>query len=337
MKKTLFYLSGLWMAAAFGYALYESFNETGLYAALLGWQLETFGSAELKLTTLATGIIYGLPALITMTLTRSAAQQRTPDPVAGQRNAAIVFLTVAVLLVVAGIVGYAVNMNYTARQQSEPVANATATAQRVVPVNLDASAAVPSMDGADGVAVTGWLRRDAQYGLEEKGYGGKKTVYCPLVNRRWKASEQVRIFLRADPSKPIALSRAGGGGGGGGPSGMKLPKGFVAVDFETPEPVEVTIEGTTRPGGLPDYVVSFFKKQGVTPASDYVLLEAQPFYDTPRRSGWDQFAETSYLLTYIALPLAFFFGVFGVVSVVRWRKLFAQRQAAEGFNRGDGF
>lgn len=318
MKKILFYLAALWVAAAFAYAFYEQFNETGLYAKLLGWQLETFGSAGIKLTTLGAGVIYGLPGLVTMSLTRSAAR-RPPDPVAGQRNAAIVFLVAGVLLIIAGIGGYVISMNHAARRSATVE---TAPAPRLVSVDLDAATAFPPAGGADGVSVTGWLRRDAQYGLEEKGYAGKKTVFCPFVNARWDDSEPVKIFLRADPTAPIALSRAGGS-----PKGMKLPKGFVAVDFEAPTPLQVTIEGTTRPGGLPDYAASFFKKQGVKIAGDYVVLEAKPFFDTPRRSEWEKFAETSYLLTYLALPLALIFCLLSIISFVRWRKLLAQHQA----------
>lgn len=322
MRRTLYYLSVLWVTAAFAYAIYERFAEVGLFARLLGWQLETFGSAPLMLTTLVAGIIYGSPGIITMSFTRSA--KRPPDPVAGQRNAAIVFLLVAVICILAGVAGYVIYTAHAARQ-SATVAPAAAPAPRLVSVDLDAAAGFPNAERADGVAVTGWLRRDAQYALEEKGYGGKKTVFCPFVNGRWNASEPVRVFLRADPSAPIALSRAGGPP----PAGMKLPKGFVAVDFAPPTPVQVTIEGTTRPGGLPDYAVSFFKKEGVKPAGDYVVLDAKPFFDTPGRSEWEKFAETSYLLTYLAVPLGLVFGLLSVVSLVRWRKLLAQRQAEQ--------
>lgn len=317
MRKLLFYLSVLWAVAAFAYAFYERSAEAGLYAKLLGWQLETFGSAELNLTTLGTGVIYGLPGLITMSLTRPAA--RPHDPVAGQRNAAVLLLAFGAALILAGVGGYVISATHAARQSAE---GETARAPRLVSVDLDAADGIPPAGGADGVSVTGWLRRDAQYALEEKGYVGKKTVFCPLVGQRWKASDPVKVFLRADPSAPIALQRVGVA-----PGGMKLPKGFVGVDFTAPTPLRVTIEGTVRPGGLPDYASSSFGKQGVKAAGDYVVLEAKPFFEGGGRSEWEKFAMTSHLLTYLTLPLGLFSCLLSLVPFARWRKLSARRQA----------
>ena len=312
VKKLLFYVSLLWVIAAFAYAFYEQSTEAGLYAKLLGWQLETFGSAGIKLTTLGAGIIYGLPGLIILSLTRSAP--RPPDPVAGQRNAAILLLAFGLLLILVGIGAYVLNMTHTPRSSAE---GESASAPRLVSVDLDSAAGIPPADGADGVAVTGWLRRDAQYMLEEKGYVSKKTIFCPFVGARWSASEPVKVFLRADPTAPIAVNRPAGGGT---PAGFKLPKGFVPVDFAAQTPLRVTIEGLVRPGRLPDYVAASFSKEGVKVAGDYVVLEAKPFFEGGVRSEWDKFAETSYLLTYLTVPLGVMFCLLSLIPFVRWRK-----------------
>ena len=190
-------------------------------------------------------------------------------------------------------------------------------APELLSVDLSTESRVLQPAGADGVSVTGWLRRDAQYGLEEKGYVGKETVFCPFVGERWKISDPVTVVLRADPEAPIALNRPGPDR----PGGFKLPKGFVPVDFAPATPLQVTIEGTVRPRTLPDYVVSSLSKRGVKLASDYVVLEAKPFFATVGRSDWEKFAMTSHYLTYIAVPLGLFFCVFSLVPFFRWRRV----------------
>lgn len=316
VKKLLFYLSAVWVTAAFAYAFYEKFNEAGLYARLLGWQLETFGRAYITPTLLCVCLIYGSPGLIGLSLTRSA--KTPPDPAAGQRNAAILLLSFGLLLILAGIGGYLIHLNYAAHQ-----GEAGEAAARLVPVDLDTQTSPLSAGGADGLSVTGWLRRDVAYTLEEKGAAaGKKTVFCPFVGTRWTPSEPVKVFLRADPSAPIALHRPAVGSR---PEGMRLPKGFVQVDFATATPLQATIEGTLRPGALPDYVTSSFNKQGIKAASDYMVLDARPFYDGPRRSEWDRFAMTSYLLTYITVPLGILIGLLSLIPFSRWRRIRAQQ------------
>jgi len=318
MRKVLFVLSLLWLGAAFAYAFYEQSAEAGVYARLLGWQLETFGRADINLTMFGAGLIYGLPGLITLSLTRSAAGRRPPDPVAGQRNAAVLLLVFGVIIILVGIGAYGLYLSYGGRQSTT---SETDRAPELVTVDLDTQSRVSQPVGADGVSVTGWLRRDAQYALEEKGYVGKETVFCPFVGARWNIAEPVAVVLRADPSAPIALNRVGAAGPSGG---LKLPKGFVPVDFAPATPLRVTIEGTVRPGGLPDYAVSSFSKQGIKLASDYVVLQAKPFFATLGRSEWEKFVMTSYLLTYLALPIGLFFCLLSLIPFLRWRKLKAE-------------
>ena len=318
MRKILFALALLWIGAAFAYAFYEQSTEAGLYAKLLGWQLEKFGRADINLTMFGAAVIYGLPGMITLSLTRHAGGRRPPDPVAGQRNAAVVLLAFGIISILVGIGAYVLYLSYGARQSTT---SETDRAPQLVSTDLNADSRVSQRSGADGVSVTGWLRRDVQYALEEKGPVGKETVFCPFVGERWKISEPVAVVLRADPEKPIALNRVGPAGPQGG---VQLPKGFVAVDFAPAVPLRVTIEGTVRPGGLPEYVVSAFSKQGVKLANDYVVLEAKPFFATVGRSEWEKFTMTSYYLTYIAVPLGLFFCLFSLIAFVRWSRLKAQ-------------
>lgn len=286
-----------------------------MYARLLGWQLETFGRAYVTPTVVGVCLLYGSPGFIGLSLTKSA--KTPPDPFAGQRNAAILLLSFGLLLILAGIGGYVIHLNYMAHPGA-----ADETAARLISIDLDTAPAPVSASGADGVSVTGWVRRDATYILEEKGASaGKKTLFCPFVGARWNPSEPVKLFLRADPSAPIALHRLAVGSP---PAGMKLPKGFVVVDFNASTPLQATIEGTPRPGALPDYVISALGKQGIKAAADYVVLEAKPFYDGPRHSEWDRFAMTSYLLTYITVPLGIFLCLLSLIPFMRWRKLRAQ-------------
>ena len=318
MRKLLFVLALLWFLAAFAYAFYERTAEAGLYARLLGWQLEKLGTADINLTTFGTAVIYGLPGLITLSLTRPARGQQPPDPAAGPRNATLVFLAFGFILILVGIGAYVLHLSYVGRQDTT---SESQRAPELASVDLNTESRVSQPGGADGVSVTGWLRRDVQYGLEEKGPVEKETVFCPFVGERWKISDPVTVVLRADPEAPIALNRTGPVGP---PGGFKLPKGFGRVDFGPATPLQVTIEGTVRPRSLPDYVVSSLSKQGVKLASDYVVLEAKPFFATVGRSEWEKFAMTSYYLTYIAVPLGLFSFLFSVISFVRWRKLKAQ-------------
>ena len=318
MRKLLFVLALLWFLAAFAYAFYERTAESGLYATLLGWQLEKFGRADINLTTFGTAVIYGLPGLITLSLTRPARGPQPPDPAAGPRNAALVFVAFGFILILVGIGAFLLHLSYVARQDTT---SESQRAPELASVDLNTASRVSQPAGADGVSVTGWLRRDVQYGLEEKGPIGKETVFCPFVGERWKISDPVTVVLRTDPEAPIALNRTGPVAG---PGGFKLPKGFAPVDFGPGTPLQVTIEGTVRPRALPDYVVSSLSKQGVKLASDYVVLEAKPFFATVGRSEWEKFAMTSHYLTYIAVPLGLFFCLFSVISFVRWRRLKAE-------------
>lgn len=320
MRKILFFLALLWVGAALAYAIYERSAEAGLYAKLLGWQLETFGRADINLTTVGTIVIYGLPGLITLSLTRSAGGRRPPDAVAGQRNATVVLLAFGVVIILIGIGAFVLHLSYAALQSTT---SERARAPELVSVDLDTESRVSQPVSADGVAVTGWLRRDAQYALEEKGYVGKETVFCPFVGGRWNISEPVGVVLRADPSAPIALNQPGMVGS---PGGMKLPKGFGQVDFAPATPLRVTIEGTVRRGGLPDYAVSSFSKQGVKLANNYVVLEAKPFFATVGPSEWEKFAMTSHYLTFFAVPLGLFFCLLSLIPFVRWRKLKAEHR-----------
>lgn len=316
MKKIIYYLSALWIAAAFAYALYENFTEAGLYAKLLSWQLETFGSASVKVTTVIASLIYGAPGIIGLSMTRSA--RTPPDPIAAQRNTGILLLAFGLIIILAGIGGYFISVTYASRQNTS---SESASAPKLVSVDLDNAIEIPSTDGAEGASVTGWLRRDETYLLEEKGYGNKKTVFCPIVGARWKPSEPVKVFLRADPATPIALYRPPVSNL---PDGRKFPKGFVQIDFNTQTPLQSTIEGTLHPGKLPDYVSSFFNKEGIKVADDHVVLEAKPFYDGPRQSEWEKFAMTSHLLTYIAVPLGLVICLMSLIPFARWRKLQSQ-------------
>ncbi len=315
MRKILFFLALLWVGAALAFAVYERSAEVGLYAKLLGWQLETFGRADINLTMFGTAVIYGLPGLITLSLTRHAGARRPPDPVAGQRKATIVLLAFGIVIIIIGIGAFVLHLSYEARQSTT---SERGRAPELVSIDLDTESRVSQPVGADGVAVTGWLRRDAQYALEEKGYVGKKTVFCPFVGARWNISEPVGVVLRANPSAPIALNWPGVAGS---PGGLKLPKGFVPVDFAPDTPLRVTIEGTVVRGGLPDYAVSSFSKHGVKLANNYVVLEAKPFFATVGPSEWEKFAMTSHWLTYFAVPLGLFFCLFSLIPFVRWLKL----------------
>jgi len=313
MKKIIFYLSAFWIAAAFAYALYEKFNEAGLFALLLSWQLENFGQASINITVVITSLIYGAPGFIGLSMTRSAST--TPDPVVAQRNTGILLLVFGFIVILVGISGYLINVAYTSGQSTT---DETVGAPRLVSVDLDNSTEIPPTSGAEGASVTGWLRRNETYLLEEKGYSAKKTVFCPLVGAMWKPSDPVKIIVRADPATPIAVYRPPVSNL---PEGRKLPKGFVQVDFNAQTPLQSTIEGTLHPGKLPDYVAAFFSKAGVKVADDYVVLEAKPFYDGPRRSEWEKFAMTSYLLTYIAVPLGAVICLLSLIPFARWRKL----------------
>jgi hypothetical protein len=227
-----------------------------------------------------------------------------------------VFVAFGVVLILVGIGAFVLHLSYVARPDTT---SESQRAPELAVVDLNTEPRVSQPVGADGVSVTGWLRRDVQYGLEEKGYVGKETVFCPFVGERWKISDPVTVVLRADPEAPIALNRPVDR-----PGGFKLPKGFVPVDFAPSTPLQVTIEGTVRPRALPDYAVSAFSKQGVKLASDYVVLEAKPFFATVGRSEWEKFAMTSHLLTYIAVPLGLFFCLFSLVPFFRWRRLNAE-------------
>ena len=319
MRKLLFVLALMWVIAAFAYAFYERTAEAGLYSSLLGWQLEKFGKADINLTTFGTAVIYGLPGLITLSLTRPARGPQPPDPAAGPRNAALVFVAFGFILILVGIGAFLLHLSYASRQ--ETTTSESQRAPKLAPVDLNTQSTISQPAGSDGVSVTGWLRRDVQYGLEEKGPIGKETVFCPFVGERWKISEPVMVVLRTDPEAPIALNRTGPVNA---PGGFKLPKAFVPVDFGPATPIQVTIEGTVRPRALPDYVVSSLSKQGVKLTSDYVVLEAKPFFATVGRSEWEKFAMTSHWLTYIAVPLGLLICLFSLIPFFRWRRLKAQ-------------
>ena len=159
-------------------------------------------------------------------------------------------------------------------------------------------------DSARGQAPTasldGWLRRDAQYGSKRRATSVKDRL-LPFRLARWKASDPVRVFLRADPSAPIALSRPAAATP---PRAMKLPKGFCPVGYFAPSDglCRVTIEGRHDPAAARLRRLVFAGPQGVKMAGDYVVLEASPSSKWPP-VGVGEIRRNGYLLTYLAVPI----------------------------------
>ena len=154
MRKSCFF-SLLWVGAAFAYAFMSSPPKPAYTPSFLVGNGKHSAAPD-NLTMFGTALIYGLPGLITLSLTRSAGG-RPPDPVAGQRNAAAVLLSFGVILILIGIGAYVLNLSYVARQSttSEPD-----RAPELVAVDLDGQSRVSHI-GADGGRQGG--PREAQY------------------------------------------------------------------------------------------------------------------------------------------------------------------------------
>ncbi|HMG34718.1 MAG TPA: hypothetical protein VKM94_12330 [Blastocatellia bacterium] len=286
MKKPVYVVSQIWIAAAVVYAIYEAISETGLFSKILSWELTTLGRAWVTPTAVATAMIYALPGFVGLKFTKEQSQ---PDPVKSARTAATVLLTAGTLIILAGLGAYAVGRFYKPAQSA-----ATPDAQSKLGfLNLNQTSEPPPLNNALGWTVSGTLHREIKYSLEEKGAGpDKTTVYCPLVASNWKPSDPVRIFLHTDVNAYIAV--------------FELPtaavtRGYKQINFSESSPIQTTIEGTLTRNALPDYARNYFEKAGVRISEDNLVLEAKPFLGQSSSTGWNEFARTSWIAAFLGL------------------------------------
>src|SRR5258705_4090586 len=257
MKSGLKWVIWLYVAAACAYIFYEWYAYTGLYRLAAEWQLEQFGSYQVKLTLLFPLMVLLMPAAVLVSLTGMQDQLRGADSGAGS-PAIFVLLGVVALAVAAGAgwYGYAKSM------------------ETVDVESLDLSKG--DTPRSTHVTITGIAR--TEYIIEF----GKKTSgtaildrYIPLTPASWRPGQPLVYFMKTNMT---AYMPPGGGG-------------MLMLSPRTP-----AFQITTEPGvlvrdGLPGPIGEGYRKNNIAVASPPIVLDLspgadlQPFFVTAGVSG----------------------------------------------------
>jgi hypothetical protein len=180
-------LAMTWMLAAFGVMLWGWISYAGPFRWAAEWQLEHFGSYQVKLTLfvplmvllIPVGLIGGWgPLASRRPITR---EQRTVN---ARRNARVMTVLGLVALAIGATAG---GLGYQRMQR--PLTQAT-----LALVTGDETA-----PAADLVSVDAMARTDMIVGLEETVAGTKRhSRFVPLVAATWRPGEPIRFLLRTN-------------------------------------------------------------------------------------------------------------------------------------------
>ena len=257
MKSVLKPLIWLYIALACAYIFYEWYAYIGLYRLAAEWQLEHYGSYQLRLTLIVPILVLLSPAAVLVSLSGMRDQMRSADAGAGSPRM-FVLLGVAALAVAAG----AGCFGYLKSTQAFGVES------------LDLSKG--DTPQSTHVAITGIARTEyiVEFGTKT---GGTTTAdrYIPLTPPTWRPGQPLVYFMKTN----ITAYMPPGGGS------------MVMLSPRTPP-----FEMTTQPGvlvrdGLPGPVSERYRKNNLALASPPIVLDlgagadVKPYFITAGMSG----------------------------------------------------
>jgi hypothetical protein len=257
MKSVLKWVIWLYIAAACAYIFYEWYAYAGLYRLAAEWQLENYGSYQVRLTLIVSILVLLSPAAVLVSVSGMQDQLRTAGSGAGS-SAIFAVLGVVALAVAAGAgwYGYAKSM------------------QTVDVESLDLSKG--DTPRSTHVTITGIAR--TEYIVEFGTKSGSTTTldrYIPLTPPTWRPGQPLVYFMKTN----ITTHMPPGGG-----SILMLSPGTPAFQM------------TTQPGvlvrdGLPGAVREHYRKNNIATASPPIVLnlgsgaDVQPFFVSAGVSG----------------------------------------------------
>jgi hypothetical protein len=257
MKSVLKSVIWLYIAAACAYVFYEWYAYAGLYRLAAEWQLEHYGSYQLKLTLIVPLLVLLAPAAVLVTLTGMQDQLRGAGQGAGS-PAMFALLGIVALAVAAGAGWY----GYLRSTETVDVES------------LDLSKG--DTPRSTHVTITGMARTEyiVEFGTKS---GGTTTLdrYIPLTPATWRPGQPVVYVMKTNTT---AYMPPGGGG-------------MVMLSPRTP-----AFQITTQPGalvrdGLPGPVSEHYRKNKIALASPPIVLDlssgadVKPFFVTAGVSG----------------------------------------------------
>ncbi|WFU16419.1 hypothetical protein [Bradyrhizobium sp. CB3481] len=257
MKSVLKWVIWLYIAAACAYIFYEWYSYTGLYRLAAEWQLEHYGSYQLKLTLIVPLVVLLAPAAVLVSLTGMQDQLRSATQGGGSPALFAVLGALAVAVAAgAGWYGYVKSME-----------------------TVD----VESFDLSKGdtprsthVTITGIAR--TEYIVEFGRKSSDTTMldrYIPLTPANWRPGEPLVYFMKTNAT---AYMPPGGGG-------------MVMLSPRTPAFQITTQSGVLIRDGLPGPVGEHYHKNKLALASPPILLDlaygadVKPFFVTAGVSG----------------------------------------------------
>lgn len=256
MKSVLKWGIWLYIAAACAYVFYEWYSYTGLYRLAAEWQLEQFGSYQLKLTLIVPILVLLMPAAVLVKFAGMQDQLRSATE--GAKSPAMFALLGAVAVVVAAGAGW---YGYLKSMETVDVEN----------LDLSKGEAPRSTH----VTITGIARTEYIVEFGRKSSDAMLDRYIPLTPATWQPGQPLVYFMKTNTT---AYMPPGGGG-------------MLMLSPRTP-----AFQITTQPGvlvrdGLPGPVGEHYRKNKLALASPPILLDlsygadVKPFFMTAGVSG----------------------------------------------------
>jgi hypothetical protein len=255
MKSVLKPVIWLYVAAACAYVFYEWYSYTGLYRLAAEWQLEQFGSYQLKLTLIVPILVLLMPAAVLVSLTGMQDQLRSATERGG--SPAMFALLGAVAVVIAAGAGW-----YGYLKSMETV--------DVESLDLSKGEAPRSTH----VTITGIARTEYTVEFGRKSSDTMLDRYIPLTPATWQPGQPVVYFMKTNTT---AYMPPGGG--------------MLTLSPRTPAFQITTQPGVLVRDGLPGPVSEHYRKNKLALASPPILLDlsygadVKPFFMTAGVSG----------------------------------------------------
>lgn len=257
MKSGLKWVIWLYIAAASAYIFYEWYAYAGVYRLAAEWQLENYGSYQVRLTLIVTILVLLSPAAVLVSLSGMQDQLRTAGSGAGSSAIFALLGGVVALAVAAGAGWY----GYAKSMETFDIEG------------LDLSKG--DTPRSTHVTITGIAR--TEYIVEFGTKSGSTTTldrYIPLTPPTWRPGQPLVYFMKTN----ITAYMPPGGG-------------MLMLSPRTP-----AFQMTTQPGvlvrdGLPGPVREHYRKNNLAVASPPIMLDlssgadVKPFFVTAGVSG----------------------------------------------------
>jgi hypothetical protein len=259
LVKALFYG---YLIAAFAYAMYGSFAQTGLAGYFMNLQMDLMGRAYLKLSAMLAVLVLFLPAYPVSAYLRSIGVFGKDEAVLGLqaqkapegKRPPVALRTITLWALVPSVI--ATPAYFIAKFQSDQDQQRT-----IASLDLESDAGTPPAD-AKFVELKSAMQMAYRYQVKEsRSYSSSaRHTYAPLTSSGWNTGQPVVYFINttidegwnANPRNPRGASRN------------------LVVD---------RFQGKLVQDGLPTFVRTAYEKEGIKIATPHYVLERMHFHD----------------------------------------------------------